>query len=541
MFAPIRTATSLSVLALLPSTFAQQPTSTPMNQEPRTRVVSAALFKNGYAFVRREGKIGPGSSELVIEALPSPTHGTFWISADPNEVSIERAVARRGELQERVPARTLPELLRANVGQSLTLHLAENESISGTLLEVAQPQSTWMVEDTSGFPAPLTAGADMLLVGLDEGTTAIPTSAVRRVTGKDLSNELERPRATASLTISATVEGNGEASLNLSYLERGLTWVPSYAIDVSQDGVARLTAKAEIINEAEDIVGARIELVTGFPNLGFSHIVDPIAMRGDMDTFLRELGSSTLPEAAVATQRMRVSAAAPSGGGSAHFPTAGAPAGGTAVGDLFFYELEDVALGRGERGMYPLFTVEAPYYHVYEWTIEDTIHQRGGPSRAEEEIWHSLRLTNDSEVPWTTAPAMTMEDGRLLGQDTLEYTAAGAETTLRITRAADVIGEQVEYEASRNRNAANILGRAYDQVVVRGELRITNHKAEPVRLEITKLLQGEVLQNPDEAEVASLAERLQEVNPRRRLTWKPTLPPGETSTISYHYQLYSRP
>jgi hypothetical protein len=59
-----------------------------------------------------------------------------------------------------------------------------------------------------------------------------------------------------------------------------------------------------------------------------------------------------------------------------------------------------------------------------------------------------------------------------------------------------------------------------------------------VRLEITKHIQGEVTKNPDEASVATLAERLRRVNPTQRLTWSIPLEPGAARTLTFEYTIY---
>ena len=178
---------------------------------------------------------------------------------------------------------------------------------------------------------------------------------------------------------------------------------------------------------------------------------------------------------------------------------------------------------------------------MYEWSIADTIESRSRDENAQAEIWHSVRLTNDTKIPWTTAPAMTMKDGHLLGQDTLRYAAVGGRTTVRITRAIDVQGEQAEYEVARDRNSESFYGRSYDKVTVRGEIRAINHKREGVRLEIEKLIQGELKKNPDGAVAATIAEGLRQVNPTVRLTWSKQLEPGAPTVLGYEYTLFVRP
>jgi len=503
-----------------------------------TQVDTAALFKNGYAFVRRTATVPAGTSRIHIDALPVPTHGTFWMAADPERLTLGQATVRQSRREEPARARNVLELLRANVGRQVTLYL-DDTFVRGRLRSIAEPETGDSPAPRSSYLPVPPRTADLVILEAGEDEIALSAHAVQRVVGPDLTDEYLRSREAVAMTVD--VDARVDAELTLLYLERGLTWVPSYAIDLSDAEHATLTAKAELLNEVEDFEDARLELVTGYPNLRFSHIVDPIAMQGDLDAFLASLGSfggGGGPESALMTQRVMSNAM--SSADAFAFPTAGAPGGGESVGDLFFYELEGVDLARGERGLFQLFSLRVPYEHLYEWAIADTINvRRNGPT--EQEIWHSVRLTNASSLPWTTAPAMTLEGGRLLGQDILDYTAAGSVSTVRITRAVDVAGEEAEYEENRDRNAGSFHGRAYDRVTVRGELQATNYKNESVRLEITKRVQGEMVDNPDAAEVVTTAGGLVEVNPQLTLTWNEEIGAGETRTLSYRYALYVRP
>lgn len=509
----------------------------PIESEVRT----AALFKNGLAFVHREASLEGTAGTVRLDELPPPAHGTFWLSADPARVALGPAIARRTERRELQPALTVAQLMRANVGRDLTLMLAEGQSVSGRL--VAMPESGPGQEHGAAaarYPSP----PDLALIETEGGMTALSAGAVQRVISPsgELARELEVSREAVSLSLSLEPRGDGAASLSILYLERGLTWVPSYAIDISESGRATLTAKAEVINEAEDLADATLQFVTGFPNLQFAHVVDPIAMQGDLDAFLGALGRSPSAGMPVVMQQAVLSNRAMAD--QVSFPVAGPPAGGTSVEDLFFYEEPGVTLKRGERGLYPLFSVSVPYEDLYQWRIADSLEGsqvRRQDQPEQEEVWHSVRLVNDSSVPWTTAPAMTMKGGRLLGQDTLNYAAVGARTTVRVTRAIDVQGEQTEYELLRERDAASFHGRSYDRVTVRGEVRATNHKRQAVRLEVSKQIQGEVTENPDEAEVVTVAEGLRKVNPTARLTWSVPLEAGAAVEISYVYTLYVRP
>lgn len=513
-----------------------------------SRVVRAALFKSGLAFVRREAALPAGASELRLVDLPPPVHGTFWVVGDPARVEVGSAVARAGERRVRVEARILPDLLRANVGRVVTLHLTDGATLAGRIAHVDEPDLAALPPfevqaPYSWMPPPMPS---VPMLHLDDGitTTVLPATEVRRLSAASgaLERHFESRSPAASLTIRAAARDGAAAELGLQYLVRGLTWAPSYAIDIGTPERARLTAKAVVINESEDLAGATLEFVTGYPNLQFQGVVDPLALRGDLAAFLAALQAEPESGAAVMAQSV-MSNVAMRGADESSFPVYGAPEGGAAVEDLFFYEQRDVTLGRGERGLYPLFTLEVPYSHVFEWSIPDTIEPQlmhyGQPEQVdEEEIWHSLRLENTSKLPWTTAPAMTQSGARLLGQDTLRYTAAGASTTLRITRAIDVAAERAELETTRERGLRPPGGGTYDLVSVEGTLRVTNHRADPITLEVEKLLRGELTANPDEARVETLVEGLRRVNPSLRLEWSVPVAAGATVELRYAYRVY---
>jgi len=526
----------LLTLVPVPAAFARQ-------DALETRVRSAALFKNGIAFVERAGTIRAGADAARLEGLPVPVHGSLWIAAE----GLRGATARKDETRVSAPARSIEDLLRANVGRDLELLVGNEEWIRGKVLEVAEAPLPEAPDPRRGaFYVPPPA-VNLVLLESSAGTIGLPWTQVQRVVASQgsLARAFERRRESVSLTVDLEPKSEATVPLSLLYLGRGLTWVPSYAIDLTDAAEATLTAKAEVINETEDLEGTTLRFVTGYPNLRFGHVPDPIAMQQDLQTFLSALGAPVAQMDATLRQSVAYNVALPAEGFGG-FPTGPPPIEGEAAEDLFLYERPDVTLRRGERALFPLFSVRVPYEHVYEWEIPDTIDEDPyrarpvDPQPREEEIWHSICLTNASSLPWTTAPAMTMKGGRLLGQDVLHYAAVGASTTVRITRAVDEQGEQAEVEVSRERGAAKFYGTQYDLVRVRGEIRATNRKREAVTLSIEKRIQGEMKENPDGAEVVAEAKGLRRVNPNLRLAWSVPLEAGKTRTLGYEYTLYVR-
>ena len=526
------------------------------SQTVKSRFVSLSLFKNGLGFVTSEGMLSEKNEKNLFEPLPVPVHGTFWIYPVGKGVIIKDAKAFEKEFIESVPAITIAEILEANVGKEVTLQLSPEKSVTGKILSVpasrTQPSPAPQLR-VPYYPSPIET-ASLMAFQTEEGVlflnknsvqqvSVTPPGSVRPLRG-DFNTEIERKKKGAALEINAT-NPSGKGKAGFQYLTKGITWAPSCSVDITDTKKARILAKAEIINEIGDLEGISVNFVSGFPNFQFSEVSSPIAMQGDLAAFLNNLAHPSGREggrsSVVTQQAVMFNYSAPSEEFSGYTTR---PEGQT-MEELFLYEKKDVHLKKGERGYYPLYEMEVPYEHIYEWTIGDTIdeqerYRRDEKPQTTEEVWHSIRLTNTGKIPWTTSPAMTTQTGQILGQDILYYTSPGARSNLRITQAVDIKADQAEFETSRKRNAARFYGYNYDLVEVQGVLNATNYKNREVVLTISKTLSGEVLSSSPDAKIEKIAKGLKRVNPKCLLTWEIPVKPSEKIQIEYRYEVYVR-
>jgi hypothetical protein len=526
------------------------------------------MFKNGLGFFIAQAALPDAAGPFMLGAFPVPSHGTFWVSY-PKGVALQSVVAREAKLTTQVGAISIPELLRANVGKHIVVWLSDTDKpVEGTLVACpadrgaprSDPYAMGRGRDPStemryyGPPAPRES-ARLIVVQTSQGTAAFSPDAVKRVEFPGG----EPVRTVARETSIVELEGRlgkpaGGKDAVISYLAKGITWAPSYMVDISDPKTARISASAVVVNECQNLRDVELELVTGFPNLELSDVPSPLALTQDLAGFLRALtGERREPApAGYAAQAVayRADAAAPAG------PIGVAPAylaakPGQAKEDLFLYPLGKVSLAKGEVGYYPLFTESVPYRHVYTWEIPDYLdideryvgyeeRERIRKQRGEQVVWHALRLENTTTVPWTTAPAETVQANQVLGQSALDFTPPKGTTTLRITQAVSVRAEEVERETGRERNALQLYDGSYDKVTVEGMLRVVNLKAESVPLEITKTLAGEVKATQPEAKVEKSARGLRRVNPTSVLRWSFTLKPSEEKKITYQCTVFVR-
>lgn len=533
-------------------------------EEPKVEVSAelgrVALFKNGLGFFVASVTAPENRANFTIGPLAAATHGTFWVSY-PETVPMQSLAAREVEREEAVEAATMAELLRGNVGRQVRLWVSGREEtvVEGVIEYVAgnrEPAAAelytpgWSVEPRRNYGGGGGVQANLLMVRTGQGLAAIvPTSVVRAeiLDGQAGRTFLEKKKA-VDLEVRLKAPAAGE-KLTVSYLAKGITWAPSYMVDITDGRTARIAAKAEIVNEVCDLEGVEVSLITGYPNLQFSDIVSPLARKENLAQFLQSLGrgQSGRNDVGVLSNVMRQSVAYGAGEDMGIMPSYATAGEGVVAEDLFYYPVEKVYLRKGEVGYYPLFSEAVPYRHIYQWKIADYIddleyyrrNRREPDQQPEEEaVWHCLRLENRMNLPWTTAPAEIVKEGNILGQDTLTYTPSKGESTLRITRAVSVKAEQVEYETDRKRDALRLYGSSYDLVTVKGEMSVRNFQEKAITLEIEKILTGEVKNSEPEAKVAKLARGLRRANPRNQLTWTIELEPGQQKEMSYIYQVY---
>ena len=528
--------------------------------QAEAKLQQVALFKNGLGFFVSEVTCPADSDSFTFVPAAAPSHGTFWV-AYPPKVKVESIIAKEIDCEHALKAVTVAELVRANVGRRVRLNFSGRE-VDCIIKYVAEDRNRPRPDPYAlgGVEAAARqrGGGDftqssLIIIETDAGEVAINPHNINRI--EFLGGKAEKTFSGKSKSMQLDVKLGAPAGgkkLTVSYLAKGITWAPSYMVDITDEGKALVSAKAAVINEACDLDDAMVQLITGFPHLQFADIVSPLALKENLAQFLQSLvkGESERGRldrmASVMSQR---AAYAGEMDMMTAMPAYGAAEAGKVAEDLFLYPVENVNLAKEQVAYLPLFTESVPYKHIYQWKIPDYVNEedrysypgrRREQHEPEEEVWHCLRMENTAKVPWTTAPAEIVKEGLILGQDTLNYTPLQGETTLRITRAVSVKAEQMELETERKRDAAQLYGHHYDLVTVEGKLSITNFQQKAITLEITKTLSGEVKLSQPEATIEKLARGLRRMNGVRQLTWTIELKPGEQKQLGYTYEVYVR-
>ena len=355
-------------------------------------------------------------------------------------------------------------------------------------------------------------------------------------------------------------------TVRLLYFTDGMRWIPTYRVGGGLVSDAELALQGEVINQAEDVKGASLDLVVGVPAFRFKDVGSPLTLESVMRGTLSRVAPQVMAQQ-MASNRFCSNYER---GGFDESERAGPSALETAPElateasqDLFLYGVGKVTLGRGARATYPLWQSTTALRHLYTMDVQVVRNHQSGehsyrsskrsvaedsrPSRATSSspIWHELELGNAGPLPWTTGAALVLKDGVPLGQDLLPYTAPGSKSLLPMTIAVDLRGRYEEQEIRREPNVLSWSGRTYSRVFKKGTLTLRSSRKEASPVRVTLAMGGNV-EAATEGGVVKLndlrgedwASGASSVNNHSDVTWELTLAPGETKTLEVSFAFY---
>ena len=539
-------------------------------EAPETELKPAAVaaFKNGLAFVVKQGDVGLEAGVGNLAPVPNATLGSLWIAPNDAGASLDEVVAHRYRVSAQQSLTVLADVLLANAGKVVTIVDNNQKEYTGEIVGFRQAEKSSVVaaqQNSSGeslysnalsvAPQPR-AQPEFLLLKSDGKLLALYFHNIARVI-LPADPVLQQAQDEERKALRFKIKGEtGHANLTMGYLEHGLGWTPSYLVSLQDDKTAQITMQAVLVNDAEDLKDTDLFFVVGVPNFAYSNVPSPMALQQSLLEFMqaasRKDDMSARYSNAIAGQ---MTMGAPIGGldqeAVPSFAATTEELKGAQEEDLFLYSRKNVTLARGERATYNVFSETVNYEHIYEWNLEDQPRVDGfgiaqnnlnsGSDRGtKDNIWHALRLKNTTKFPWTSAPTMVISGTKPLSQDTVPYTPKGATSSLKLTVATDIRANHEENEVERQKDLQRRRNYNYDQVTVEGTLTIKNYKSKEVRLSIADRVRGTVESQTDDGKAAKLAEAIAVDNPLSRLTWEVTLKAGEEKIIKYRYKVWLR-
>ncbi|HMK51090.1 MAG TPA: hypothetical protein VK551_01195, partial [Thermodesulfobacteriota bacterium] len=259
-----------------------------------TKARNIAVFKNGLGFFMREGTVRLNDGWAVTEYVPNASLGSLWIGSLDKDTILEEVVGFKEDVQRPFEAISIEELLVSNTGEKVKITYGD-KIIDGTIKTVPEPREPQKGDgagiDTRNVYDPRLQPKVAAIVIIDTGDGEV-------VLNKSNISKVEFPKGYSASYLSKekakrikfkVAPSKKEARLGLSYLQKGINWVPSYLVNLENPKKARLTMKATLINDAEDLENVDFFFVVGYPNFLYADVLSPMALEESITQFIQSL------------------------------------------------------------------------------------------------------------------------------------------------------------------------------------------------------------------------------------------------------------
>jgi len=214
--------------------------------------------------------------------------------------------------------------------------------------------------------------------------------------------------------------------------------------------------------------------------------------------------------------------------------------------DLHVYRFDKITLPQRERMYLPMFELKLSYTDVYHCTVStddpsassrssySSHSQQQGSSAASryQDVWHAIRIPNNTKLPWTTAPVMVNRGNQFIGQDISSYTNVGDKSLINITKSLNV---KVLFDESSTakQGEVTIISSIYRVYTNVGKIMVQNQKAEQVTVMLKRIIFGELGQTSVKPSSNIESPRTDVANATRTVVWEVNVPAGGSVQIQY--------
>ncbi|MEZ6064539.1 MAG: hypothetical protein R3B90_02265 [Planctomycetaceae bacterium] len=557
-------------------------------------VREVTIFKDGHAFVLHAGEAAVDADGHVrLDDLPTPVIGTMWSFSRAANASLTGVAAGPRRVEVEQSALTIRELIAANPGAQVLVHQTNELQYLAKIIGIPTRDADEVARlSPDSATVTLSQPGDIVLLETEAGVRAVPIDSLKELTfAAEPTRTLTTERIRNQLTMRLDWRGGQPtktADVGMTYLQKGLRWIPQYRVTLGDNGKATVELQATLINELADLEDVTAHLVIGVPSFYFKETLDPLALGQTLDrlsAYFRNSGqnggspgmnyitSNFSNSIMMQTQVSRMGENHAAGGGAGE---------GVAIpeltqgdSDLFLFSLEHLTLARGERMIVQIDSWELPAEDLYTLKLPfapprelrqyfESQHQAElAQLQSQPQVKHVARLKNETGVPLTTAPAIIIRDGRPLAQAMMTYTSPGSTVDLEVTTAVNLPPSIEEEQTGQIPNAAQFGGDTYERIEMRGTISATNYHNKPVRLEIERMVLGVATEASSDGKITRPGGAGQvagtwlgsdarwwwsyswpgwwhRVNSVSRIRWNVDIPAGESIELIYQWHYFWR-
>jgi len=518
---------------------------------------SISVFKNGKSFIIKEGTVKTADNTYILDKMPDALFGTLWFSG--NQSKITQVVSKMESVNEPIERKAVGfrDLLYANKGKHLSITTSDNKTYAGTIddFELSEEVNSQMLlrqaelNDAYGTSIDyhlLPNDPQVLLIEIDKKWVSLNPMDIKTIEFSEKPEKTIRTNVKVKKPlVKVTFEKGGNQQLRMMYLQNGISWTPTYMLEINSDNDAILKLQAEVSNSIEDIVDTDMNFVVGVPNFKFAE--NPSILTSIIGKITQGYSSSNRSNYfsnAIATQMMG-NGYANSGDYDEDIPEG---IEGEASEDYYFYNVKNVKLEKGGRAIYPLYSKPLKIKHLYECNLSGA-EKKSSTNRNYSDysfdtkkcdVFHSIEIKNSTSDPLTTGPVMIVDKfNKPLAQDLIKYTGAGQSSFIQLTQSPDIWVEEKETIVDTKEAVKKVNGYDYDLVTIQNEIEIVNSKKQSVDMAIRKMFEGTVKNVSIKYDNKQKIER-NTLNPTNNMELRPILKAGETLKITYTYETYIR-
>ncbi|MBL7807823.1 MAG: DUF4139 domain-containing protein [Saprospiraceae bacterium] len=513
-------------------------------------VRSVTIFKNNKAMVERNGKVQVENRRYITRSLPPALFGTYWAAATTGELT--SVFTALDSLESFDPSTSPVDMMEKNKNQSVRIWIQPSnnqplEQMEGKFIrrlsnpiQMANPYN--QVQQVSNVP--------FLFQTTDGRYLYLNEMAVSRI---EFANEPTIPsakKASGRLELRFNSDKK-EQDVNLVYLSDSIGWTPIYRMEMMGNNKARLSLRAEIHNNSEDLGDAELRLAVGIPKFQFAE--EPSRLfnfylfsNQYQHQYYRNQYSNTISTQAINAQVIdEVTVLGGARNNQMNAATSSAE-------DYFFYSVRPGNFSKFSRYQIPILEETVETRHYFETTLiratPDLLHnytsyQSYADQRKPDDAYpvdHIVEFKNQSKQPWTTGVVNLFSENKnglqAVSQSQLAFTAPGATSKVTIAQAPDIRVNHVESVVDRRENVTEFFLRKYDVAKVEGNVSVTNYKSEPATIKIRRSIVGKPLSSAQEWQKQEENAYLG-VNSSFEAVWEITLKPGESRSWKYDYEV----
>ena len=483
---------------------------------------SVSIFKDGTVFLDKSKTLDAKDGKVVIEELPFSKNsgsqqyilfGTIWMVAPNNSIPFAKISQKRSEREKEMTSLNL--ILGQNVKKQIKVTQKNGPAIQG-VLQLLDDNSLIIKKENKWIRIPKNEMTSFEFLEDIKTTMTIPSS--QKILELNFEKKVKQQH------------------FHLMYLQKGMVWAPNYFLQILGNQKARLSLKANVMNDLEDLENVELNFVVGIPAFKYERTRDPFVSSTNIQSFLNSLNQGNYepvitfdPETYEEQIQM--------------VPAAPKDTEGVKNEDLFFYRKQNVTLEAGGRAMFDILETEFDYKDVYTVQIKKNSTQRNYQNNDQEHqkntVWHTLNFKNKTDFPFTAGSVFFLKKGKgaknmPIGQNQILYTPPTGDAEVRMAIASDIFVLDADKEIKREKNKRG----SDDLITIEGSIDIINYQNQSIQLKIEREITGNVLESDFAWETTGLTTQLNSLNKKFNTKWEFELKANETKKIIYTYEVY---